>query len=79
MKAKLRCTGSGGRCEPHLCHLYQHLVDNQFIMDIGSFDADALKIYSGDESVARLIPPAIVEVIKAKKLFGWQKSLTPKG
>ena len=36
------------------------------------------KIHSGDESVARLIPPAIVEVIKAKKLFGWQKSATPK-
>ena len=36
------------------------------------------KIHSGDESVARLIPPAIVEVIKAKKLFGWQKSLAPK-
>jgi len=36
------------------------------------------QIHSGDESVARLIPPAIVEVIKAKKLFGWQKSLTPK-
>jgi len=67
---------------PHLRHLYQHLVDNQFIVDIGSFNADALKIYSGevlakihsgDESVARLIPPAIAEVIKAKKLFGWQK------
>ena len=67
---------------PHLRHLYQHLVDNQFIVDITSFNTAALKIYSGevlakihsgDESVANLIPPAIVEVIKAKKLFGWQK------
>jgi len=72
---------------PHLRHLYQHLVDNQFIVDITNFDAEALKIYSGevlakihsgDESVARLIPPAIAEVIKAKRLFGWQKSATPK-
>jgi len=72
---------------PHLRHLYQHLVDNQFIVDITTFNADALKIYSGevlakihsgDESVSRLIPPAIADVIKAKKLFGWQKSIAPK-
>ena len=66
----------------HLRHLYQHLVDNQFIVDITGYNADSLKIYSGevlakihsgDESVARLIPPAIAEVIKTKKLFGWGK------
>jgi hypothetical protein len=71
---------------PHLRHLYAHLVENQFIVDITGYNAEALKIYSGevlakihsgDESVARLIPPAIVEVIKTKKLFGWQKSAPP--
>ena len=60
----------------------QHLVDNQFIVDITSYNADALKIYSGevlakihasDESVSRLVPPAIVQVIKDKQLFGWGK------
>lgn len=67
---------------PHLKHLYQHLVENQFIVDINGYNVEALKIYSGevlakihsgDESVARFVPPAIVEVIKTKKLFGWGK------
>jgi hypothetical protein len=72
---------------PHLKHLYQHLVDNQFITDIASYNVEALKIYSGDvlsrihsgdESVAQLVPPAIVEVIKRKKLFGWGKDAPKK-
>jgi hypothetical protein len=65
---------------PNLRHLYAHLVENKFIEDIPTYNADALKIYSGevlakihsgDESLARLIPPQIFEVIKAKNLFGW--------
>jgi hypothetical protein len=68
---------------PNLRHLYQHLVDNKFIVDITGYNADVLKIYSGevlakihagDEALARLIPPPIFEVIKAKKLFGWRRS-----
>jgi hypothetical protein len=71
---------------PNLRHLYHHLVDNQFIVDIKNYDADALKIYSGevlskihngDEALAKLIPPQIFEVIKAKKLFGWGLKATP--
>jgi hypothetical protein len=72
---------------PHLRHLYAHLVENKFIENITGYDADALRIYSGevlakiqagDEALARLIPPQIFEVIKAKKLFGWgQKTLAP--
>jgi len=65
---------------PHLRHLYAHLVENKFIEDIPTYNGDALKIYSGevlakihsgDESLAKLIPPQIFEVIKAKQLFGW--------
>jgi hypothetical protein len=29
------------------------------------------KIHSGDESLNKLIPPQIFEVIRAKNLFGW--------
>lgn len=67
---------------PHLRHLYAHLVENKFIEDIKGYNPDALKIYSGDvltrihagdESVAQVIPPPILEVIKAKKLFGWEQ------
>jgi len=65
---------------PHLRHLYAHLVENKFIENITNYNPDTLKIYSGevlakihsaDESLSKLIPPAIFEVIKAKKLFGW--------
>ena len=70
---------------PHLRHLYAHLVENKFIENITNYNADALKIYSGevlakihagDETLAQLIPPQIFEVIKAKKLFGWQQKMT---
>ena len=71
---------------PHLRHLYAHLVENKFIESISSFNANSLKIYSGevlakihsgDEALAQLIPPQIFEVIKAKKLFGWGQKATP--
>jgi hypothetical protein len=67
---------------PNLRHLYAHLVENKFIENITHYNADALKIYSGevlakihsgDESLTKLIPPQIFEVIKAKKLFGWRQ------
>jgi hypothetical protein len=69
---------------PHLRHLFAHLVENKFVEDIANYNADALKIYSGevlskiqsgDEALAQLIPPQIFEVIKAKKLFGWQQKM----
>ena len=68
---------------PNLRHLYAHLVENKFIEDIPTYNGDALKIYSGevlakihsgDEALAKLIPPPIFEVIKAKHLFGWGKA-----
>jgi hypothetical protein len=71
---------------PHLRHLYQHLVDNKFIVDIARYNAGALKIYSGevlakihsgDEALSHLIPPQIFEVIKAKNLFGWGRKRAP--
>lgn len=68
---------------PHLRHLYAHLVENKFIENIANYNTDSLKIYSGevlakihsaDESLSKLIPPQIFEVIKAKKLLGWGES-----
>ena len=69
---------------PHLRHLYAHLVQNRFIVDIKTYNADLLKIYSGevlakihsgDEALSQLIPPAIFELIKSKNLFGWRQKL----
>ncbi len=71
---------------PHLRHLYQHLVDNKFIVDITNYNAASLKVYSGevlakihagDEALSQLIPPQIFEVIKAKQLFGWGQKRAP--
>lgn len=67
---------------PNLRHLYAHLVENKFVENITNYNPDVLRIYSGevlakihagDESLARLIPAQIFEVIKAKQLFGWAK------
>ena len=66
---------------PNLRHLYAHLVENKFIENITGYHAAGLSVYAGDvlkkikagdESVAQLIPPAILDVIKTKKLFGWR-------
>ncbi len=65
---------------PNLRHLYAHLVENQFGVNLKNYAAGRLKIYSGDvlakihagdEPLTQLIPPQIFEVIKAKQLFGW--------
>ena len=67
---------------PHLRHLYAHLIENKFIEGITNYNPDALKVYSGevlakihsaDESLSKLTPAPIFELIKAKKLFGWGK------
>ncbi len=64
---------------PDLKHLYAHLRENRFIQDLSRYDADSLRIRSGDllekvragdPSWEKFVPPAIVEVIKKKCLFG---------
>ena len=68
---------------PHLSHLYAHLVENRFIEGIRRFNRDFLAIRSrdvldriktGDPGWEKLVPPQIVEVIKAKRLFDWRES-----
>jgi len=67
---------------PHLRHLYAHLVQNGFVKDILEYNPAFLKVYSGDvlakikshdASWETLVPPPVAEVIKSKKLFGWQE------
>jgi len=68
---------------PNLRHLYAHLVENKFIENITTYHAPHLSVYSsdvldkikaGDESLVKMIPPAIFEVIRAKRLFGWPEA-----
>lgn len=65
---------------PHLKYIYLHLRDNNAIQDVVPSDASFLRIRSQDvldrikardASWEKLVPPAIVEAIKTKKLFGY--------
>ncbi len=61
-------------------HLYAHLLENGFIANIPNHNPEALKVYSsdvlakihaGDEKLSEIIPAPIFEMIRTKKLFGW--------
>ena len=73
--------------EPHLRHLYAHLVENHFVESIRNYNPDYLTIYSsnvlekiqaGDDSLEKLVPSPIFQVIKNKRLFGWGEKAPPK-
>jgi hypothetical protein len=66
----------------NLRHLHAHLMENKNIVGITGYNAEGLKVYSSevlakihsaDESLAKLIPPPIFELIRKKQLFGWGK------
>lgn len=63
-----------------LRHIYQHFRENEDIQDVNPSNPDFLRIRSQDvldkitardAAWEKLVPPPIVEVIKAKKLFGY--------
>jgi hypothetical protein len=64
--------------QPHLKHLYSHLVENGFIQSIRDFNPDALRIRSadvlqkiaaGDASWESLVPAPVVAIIRRERLF----------
>jgi hypothetical protein len=71
---------------PHLKHLYAHLLENRYIQGLRNFNPELAgirrrtvlaQIQAGDESWEKLVPPAIVGVIKRGKLFGLGARRTP--
>ena len=65
---------------PHLKHLYAHLLENGFIESIDEYNPRLLpirardvlaRIQAGDHAWETLVPPAIVELIKRLRLFGY--------
>jgi hypothetical protein len=79
-KTNQNLTAENFKIAPQLKHLYAHLLENRLIQDIPNFNPDYLRIRSadlldkikaGDASWEKSVPPKIVEVIKAKRLFGW--------
>ena len=63
-----------------LRYIYQHFRENEAIQDVTPSNPDFLrirsqdvldKIMAGDAAWEKLVPPPIVDVIKAKQLFGY--------
>lgn len=66
-----------------LKHLYAYLVENRYIQAIAQYRADLLplrrrdvlaRIQAGDPAWEDQVPPALVELIKRRHLFGWQEN-----
>jgi hypothetical protein len=51
---------------------------NEAYLSIRTSDVLA-RIEKGDPSWERLVPPAVADIIKAKKLFGWAETSGPAG
>ena len=68
------------RVEPHLRHLYAYLVENRLIESIRDYDEKSLTIFSrevlkrlrsGDTTWESMVPPAVSQMIKKRKLLGY--------
>jgi hypothetical protein len=64
----------------NLRSLFQYLIDNQFIEEIRDYNPEYLRIHPpdalqklqcGDASWETMVPPEVVEIIKARKFFGY--------
>ena len=68
-----------------LRHLFQYLVENNFVEMIRDYDVEGLritpaevlaKIQSGDDGWEALVPATAIELIKQNGFFGYQPSVT---
>lgn len=73
-------TAGNLRVAPHLRHLYAYLVENRLIESLRDFDETCLpifsrdvlaKIRSGDPAWEAMVPPAVAQMIKERKLFNY--------
>jgi len=71
----------------HLKHLYAHLLENRYIQGIAKYNRDLVRIRrrevldgieAGSPEWDSKVPPAIVELIKKGRLFGYGVSRLPK-
>jgi len=69
------------RPAPHLQNLYEHLIENGYIEALDFYDRDCLPIFSRDvlEKIREqnnawesMVPTAVAEIIKDRKLFGFR-------
>jgi len=66
---------------PHLRHLYAYLLENRLVEPIREYNERTLhmnprdariRIQTGDKSWEEMVPPAIVQTIRDKRLFGYR-------
>jgi hypothetical protein len=66
---------------PNLRSLYRYLIENEFIQEITDYNPEYLRIYppdalaklqSGDPAWERMVPPEVIEIIKARQFFGYR-------
>ena len=78
-------TAGNLRVAPNLRHLYAYLIENRLIESLRDFDERCLPIFSrdvlasirsGDAAWEAMVPPAVAEIIKERKLFNY--GVTPK-
>jgi len=69
------------RPAPHLQNLYEHVVENNFVEALDFYDRDCLpilsrdvlrKIKEQDDTWEKMVPAAVAEIIKDRKLFGYE-------
>jgi hypothetical protein len=74
-------TAGNMRVAPNLRHLYSYLIENRFIEGLRDmnerflpiFSRDVLaKIKSGNPSWEEMVPAQVAQLIKQRKLFGYQ-------
>ena len=78
-------TATNFRPPAHLQHLYTHLLEGGYIQPVANVGPAPLQILpaevlrllqTGDPAWETLVPPAVVERIKQRRLFGYQPAAT---
>ncbi|MFL6540687.1 MAG: TonB-dependent receptor [Chthoniobacterales bacterium] len=68
---------------PNLRSLFQYLIDNEFIQEVADYNPAYLRIHppevlaklqSGDPGWESMVPPEVVEIIKAREFFGYKRA-----
>ena len=68
----------------NLRSLFQYLIDNQYVQEIGDYHPEYLRIHppdvltklqSGDSSWEQMVPPEVVHMIKKRQFFGYRRSI----
>src|SRR5881628_1308215 len=69
---------------PNLRSLFQYLIDNQYVQEIGDYHPEYLRIHppdvltklqSGDSSWEQMVPPEVVRIIKEREFFGYRRPI----